>query len=137
MTYTNRQHVHGSWAFPNMLKFARQARLVVNLINLSSGGATCVQRCSWALIVFMGPIKVYGSNQGLWVQSRFMGPIKVYESNQKFMGPIKNFNPRPPWVEKFQNFFKKSPKKLMFRFRYVCIPIVVSPQLLIGNQKNL
>ena len=56
---------------------------------------------------------------------QFMGPIKVYGSNQKFMGPIKNFNPRPPWVENFQNFFfKKSQKKLMFRFRYVCIQIV-------------
>ena len=31
-----------------------------------------------ALIVFMGPIKVYGSNQG------FMGPIKVYGSNQRY-----------------------------------------------------
>ena len=36
-----------------------------------------------------GSNRFYGSNQGLWVQSSFMGPIKVYESNQRFMGPIK------------------------------------------------
>ena len=42
-----------------------------------------------ALIQFMGPIKVYGSNQGLWVQSRFMGPIKSLWVQSRFMGPIK------------------------------------------------
>ena len=42
-----------------------------------------------ALVQFMSPIKVYGSNQTLWVQSKIMGPIKVYGSNQRFMGPIK------------------------------------------------
>ena len=36
-----------------------------------------------------GSNPVYGSNQGLWIQSRFMGPIKSLWVKSRFMGPIK------------------------------------------------
>ena len=33
---------------------------------------------------YMGPLKLYGTNQGFWDRSRFMGPIKVYKTIRVF-----------------------------------------------------
>ena len=39
-----------------------------------------------------GSNSVYESHESLWVPSKFMGPMKVYGSQQKFIGPSKKYS---------------------------------------------